>query len=388
MLKFFKIKILALLLAGSSCSSPQQNANLDKLISNTKNRFAPDNRTELFNVVIDKTNGTPVLHGLTTSPEAKQALLDSLKTISPEVIDSLVVLPDTSVGNKFWGLATLSVGTMRAEPDHAAEIVSQILLGTPVRVLQKHNGWYRVQSPDKYIGWIDDSALFPVTGNELNAWKQSNRYVYRRTEGFAYSAPDEKSSPVSDLVLSDLFVVSGENNGFWNMQFPDGRTGYVPKTNCISYTEWISETPDVTRIIETACSLLGRPYLWGGTSTKAVDCSGLMKTAYLSQAVILARDASQQARYGEILTITDSTQFKPGDLLFFGRSKDHITHVGMYKGNNQYVHSSGLVRINSLNPQSPEYILTGRKSLVSASRILNSLNTEEIIQVKNHPWYN
>jgi hypothetical protein len=148
-----------------------------------KNRFAPDNRTELFNVVIDKTNGTPVLHGLTTSPEAKQALLDSLKTISPEVIDSLVVLPDTSVGNKFWGLATLSVGTMRAEPDHAAEIVSQILLGTPVRVLQKHNGWYRVQSPDKYIGWIDDSALFPVTGNELNAWKQSNRYVYRKPKG-------------------------------------------------------------------------------------------------------------------------------------------------------------------------------------------------------------
>jgi cell wall-associated NlpC family hydrolase len=142
---------------------------------------------------------------------------------------------------------------------------------------------------------------------------------------------------------------------------PRRTNGYVPKTNCISYTEWISETPDVNRIIETACSLLGRPYLWGGTSTKAVDCSGLMKTAYLSQAVILARDASQQARYGEILTITDSTQFKPGDLLFFGRSKDHITHVGMYKGNNQYVHSSGLVRINSLNPQSPEYILTGGK---------------------------
>ena len=385
------LRSLFLFLIGQSlligCSGPKPDL-LAPLVADIRERFAPDQRMALFRVDACRQKGNLILQGETTIPEAKQALFDSLAARKISVVDSIVVLPDTTVAEKPWGLVTLSVGSIRVAPDHGAEMATQLLLGTPVKILQLVDGWYRIQSPDQYIGWCDGSVLAPVTETELAAWKQSDRYLYRQISGFAFSEANGHSRVVSDLVLGDLFTVSGEQNGFLRIQFPDGRSGFVQKNECRPYSEWVLEEPKVDQAIETAGMLTGSPYLWGGTSSKAVDCSGLMKTAWFSQGVILARDASQQARYGEVLEVTDSLDFQPGDLLFFGRSKDRISHVAMYIGNGKYIHSSGLVRINSLSPQDSDYSEFNRKRLVSAGRVISSLNTEAIIQVKEHPWYN
>lgn len=372
----------------TACSADKKVAVTKNLIAGVTEKFAPDQRVALFKVDAGNQEGRLVLKGETTIPEARHALIDSLTAREIAVLDSIRILPDTTVGEKPWGLVTLSVGNMRVAPSHGAEMASQLLMGTPVKILQRDEDWYRIQSPDKYIGWCDGSVVAPVTEAELAGWKQSKRYVYGKPNGSAFAGPDMQSPVVSDLVLSDLFVVVGEQKGFLHMQFPDGRSGFVAKSECRLYSEWIAQQPQVDEAIETAEMLTGSPYLWGGTSAKAVDCSGLMKTAWLSQGVILARDASQQARYGEILPVTDSLRFEPGDLLFFGRSKERISHVAMYLGNGRYIHSSGLVRINSLDPQDPDYSEFNRKRLVSATRVLNSLNTDEIVQVKEHPWYN
>jgi len=387
----FRNKIPGLLLLVfflSACSGIKTPDTLDPMILNVRQHFAPDQRMALFQVKASREQGKFVLHGVTTVPEARQALFDSLTARNIPVIDSIQVLPDTTVGEKPWGLVTLSVGNMRFKPDHGAEMASQLLMGTPVKILQYTHGWYRVQSPDNYIGWCESSVLAPLTETELDEWKNSDRYVFIQTGGVAYERADDQSPVVSDLVLGDLFTVLSEKKRFLQMQFPDGRTGFVRKSECQSYSLWENTEPEVNKVISTARLLMGSPYLWGGTSVKAVDCSGLIKTAYFSQGVILARDASQQARYGEALTVTDSLRFEPGDLLFFGTSKERITHVGMYIGDGQYIHASGLVRINSLNPEDPDYSEFNRKRLVSAGRVLNSLNTEEIVQVKEHEWYN
>ena len=383
-----KTAVLLIVLQLFRFCSPAKHPDYTQLITSVKSRFAPDSRTALFDVEISSKNSKLVLTGETTVPEARLALLDSLGKQCWPVTDSILVLPDASVGESCWGLVNLSCANMRSGPVHSSEMVSQVLLGAPVKILQRARGWYRIQTADEYIGWLDSSALKPVTGLELDNWKSSKRYVYIKTEGSAYSLPNESSLPVSDLVLGNLFSVTDETAGFLHMQFPDGRIGFVLKTDCRLFTEWASATPKISRIIETAYSLLGRPYLWGGTSVKGLDCSGLIKTAYLSQGIILARDASQQARYGEMLSVGDSADYEIGDLLFFGSNPDRITHVAMYIGDDHYIHAAGCVRINSLNPEHDDFSLSRKNELVSASRVLNAICPTQIGLIKHHPWYN
>ena len=78
-------------------------------------------------------------------------------------IDSLRLLPDASLGDKTWALAKLSVSNMRALPEDASELVSQVLMGTPLKVLDYVDKWYRVQTPEYYIGWMDTGGLQTFT---------------------------------------------------------------------------------------------------------------------------------------------------------------------------------------------------------------------------------
>ena len=130
---------------------------------------------------------------------------------------------------------------------------------------------------------------------------------------------------------------------------------------------------------------MGFPYLWGGASTKAVDCSGFTKLVYYTQGIILARDASQQARYGHPVDISRLENLAKGDLLFFGNSAERPSHVGIHLGNGDFIHSSGRVHISSIIPGDPKN--DPERNFVAARRIVNSLDMEGITRVAKHPWY-
>ena len=350
--------------------------------------LAPDKRVAIFHVSLSDTlRPVLTLKGRTDLPEAKTRIIQILKKNGIQYVDSLVLLPVASLGDKCWGLVNLSVVNMRSQPDHAAEMVSQALMGMPVKVLDSSDNWYLIQTPDLYLGWVEEHGLQRFSFAEMESWRQSKRCVFNRIVGNAYESANDKGAVITDLVLTDLMVIESEVKGYWKVRIPDGRVGFVRKKDCLLWEEWSGIKPEAQLIIAVARQLLGEPYVWGGTSTKGVDCSGLMKTSYYSQGVILARDASQQARYGQHPDFTDFHNQEPGDLLFFGRNAQRVTHVGMYMENGRYIHSSGLVRINSLDPNDPKFNLTARKSLVASSRVLSSLNTEGITLVKDHPWY-
>jgi gamma-D-glutamyl-L-lysine dipeptidyl-peptidase len=296
--------------------------------------------------------------------------------------------PDSALGDKIWGLTTLSVSNLRAKPEHSSELVSQTTMGTPVKIIEESAGWFRIETPEGYNGWMDSSGLKRFTTDEIDLWKFSNRYIFNCISGYAYELPDQKGPVLTDLVLGDIFVVEDKRMGIFKIHTPDGRIGYIRKKDCISWEEWINKEPDAKCILSVARQMLGSPYLWGGTSVKATDCSGLVKIAFFSQAIVLERDASQQARYGDSVDFRNLRNIQPGDLLFFGPSLQKINHVGIYLGNGEYIHASGMVHINSIEPLTKNYNLTEFKNLVKARRILNSLNTEGIVEVKYHPWYN
>jgi hypothetical protein len=380
--------LLLLLYAGTILTAQTFSyKSLTEDIQTLQKQIVPDKRVAILELEIkDTLKPVAVLSGVTDLPDAKQQILKFLNDKKISFIDSVILLPGTSLGDKIWALATLSVSNLRAKPDDASELVSQTMMGTPLKVLDYKNNWYRVQTPELYIGWMDAAGLQTFSAKEMEEWKNSKRHLFNRITGIVYDSPGKKGGVVSDLVFGDLFEVEGSVRRFLKIKIPDGRAGYVRKADCISFDEWSNSEPDVQSIFSVAREMMGFPYLWGGTSSKGIDCSGFMKLVFYSQGIILARDASQQARYGESIDLASRNNLQPGDLLFFGRTTQRITHVGIYTGNGDFIHSSGRVHISSIDPADPKYA-TGRNN-VAARRILNSLNTEGIVRVKDHEWYN
>jgi len=109
-----------------------------------------------------------------------------------------------------------------------------------------------------------------------------------------------------------------------------------------------------SEFVDTAKKFLGVPYLWGGVGAGGIDCSGLTYICCRVNGVDLPRDA--QPQYDAIPTsVVPTTKYmRTGDLVFFGSkiNSKTISHVGIYIGNNQFIHSSsgeGLVTITSLS---------------------------------------
>jgi gamma-D-glutamyl-L-lysine dipeptidyl-peptidase len=355
-------------------------------LQSLQKRLVPDKRVAILEIELkDTLQPIIVVSGETDLPDAKVQIIQFLTDKKVSFVDSIRLLPDSSVGDKTWALALVSVANIRALPDDAAELVSQALMGTPLKLLDYNGKWYRVQTPEHYIGWMDTSGLHPFSSKELDRWKGSTRFLFNSMYGFAYDAPGKKGAVVCDLVPGDLFEVETRVRRYLKIKIPDGRCGYVRKSSCISFDEWSNSEPDVKSILSFARQMMGSPYLWGGTSSKATDCSGFVKQVYYTQGIILARDASQQARYGEPVDFRNMDNLQPGDLIFFGSSAQRISHVGIYLGKGDFIHSSGRVRISSIDPRDPKYSVN--RNNVAARRILNSMNTEGIVRVKDHPWY-
>lgn len=389
-MKFFSKKTgwLFLLLCPWTIGMAQTSSylTLSRELQSLQKQLVPDKRVAILEIELkDTLQSIIVVSGETDLPEAKVKIIQFLTDKKVSFIDSLRLLPDSSVGDKTWALATVSVSNMRAVPEDASELVSQALMGTPLKLLDYNGKWYRVQTPEHYIGWMDTSGLHPFSQNELDRWKGSTRFLFNSMSGFAYDAPGKKGEVVSDLVPGDLFEVESRVRGFLKIRIPDGRCGYVRKSDCIFFDDWSNSEPDVRSILSVARKMMGSSYLWGGTSSKATDCSGFVKLVYYTQGIILARDASQQARYGEPIDFSNMDNLQPGDLIFFGSSAQKISHVGIYLGKGDFIHSSGMVHINSIDPRDPKYSIN--RNNVAARRILNSLNSEGIVRVKDHPWY-
>ena len=168
-------------------------------------------------------------------------------------------------------------------------------------------------------------------------------------------------------------------------RLPDGRSGYVKRSETQDFTEWAARELRPDGLERTARSMMGVPYLWGGTSVKGVDCAGMVKTAYFANGVILAPDASQQALTGEKIAPEAWRDCRKGDVLFFGNAQTgRVTHVAMYLGEGRFIHSAGRVKINSLDPSADDYL---PMSCLSISRIGTRIGTPGITAVRSHPWY-
>ena len=353
------------------------------VLKDLKNKIAPDKRTAIWDDVKAVLKGDMLtIEGTVGTIQQKEAISRALnaKDIT-NFKNNVKVLETTLPKAHMWALVKLSVASLRCEGKHSAEMATQAVMGTPVKVLEQDGDWYRVQTPDRYISYVPESSLQFMNEPTLNTWKKAQRCIVTVYDSRLVTAPGSDET-VTDLVLGCILEYKGTSGKWVQLATPDGRTGYAPIDDVQALPEWAKQNFDVTLIEKTARRMLGSGYLWGGTSTKVTDCSGLMKVCYFANGIILQRDASQQALTG--LRFNDWHQAQTGDLLFFGNAKTkRVTHVGMYLRDGKYIHCSGQVKINSLEPNDPTYLY----SPLSCSRINGQIGKEGIIYVRNHPWY-
>ncbi len=133
-------------------------------------------------------------------------------------------------------------------------------------------------------------------------------------------------------------------------------------------------------IIEFTLVAMSTPnyYLWGGTLAPNYDCSGLMQAAFYSQGIWIPRDSYQQQEFTQPISFEE---LQIGDLIFFAKV-DRITHVALYLGDGNYIHSSGKqfgrngIGIDSINPNTKEPVSQAYlKQLKCAGRVNYSYNS-------------
>jgi len=389
------LAFLVILFFSAGCLQLQQK-ELNNLISDICQKYAPDNRIAFFNVQVKK-NGQIAVDGETDIISAYNELDSILKTDHPKVEFNVNLLPSKSLGEHTWGIITVSVACLRPVPGNSAELITQALLGTPVKILKRESNWYLIQTPDSYLGWTKEGSLSLITEDEMHRYNHSERIIFTGMAGFCYRSPDENSQPVSDLVLGNILEATDVSSGFCKVKFPDGRTGFVKSNECLPIDKWKeSFTHSPKKILETAMKFLGLPYLWGGTSSKAVDCSGFTKTVFFMNGIILQRDASQQVLFGDLVNTSEGYEkLAPADLLFFGThgtdsTKESVTHVGIYIGNGEIIHSpssSSRVKINSLIAGSENYSSYLDTIFIRARRILTCVGNPGIEPVFENDFY-
>ena len=353
--------------------------------------YVPDLRDGIFDVEFVTVGSCLILKGETNVPEAKDAMTGLLRQKGVDFIDSLKMLPDTSEIKEPWGLVNVSVCNIRFISSYDAEMVSQALMGTPVKILKKENGWLLIQTPDMYLGWVDSDAIAAKSVREHDNWKSSSRLFYTAKTGDIYS-DWSMVKVISDIVAGCILEMAGNQKSGYEVKLPDGREGYIPTEKAILLDQLTVDTYlNPKNLVSSAESFMGIPYLWGGTSLKGFDCSGFVKTIYFLNGIILARDASQQFQNGMRLrrgSFPDS--LKKGDLLFFGtsrRGRPRATHVGMYIGDTEFIHCSGMVKVNSLDSTRINFSRFRRDSFLGVRRVIGAGYGEGIQPVLNHGWY-
>lgn len=387
MKKFVSFFIAFLLITPFAVASASGDRNIPlevaQLSDSLKREFAPDGRVALWNVDYSFSDKNVMLRGVTTSAEAKTILLKELAKKGYAVMDCLQVLPDAEgLEGKTYGIVNVSVANLRVEPDFSSEMMTQGLLGMPVRVLQ-HDGWVRIQTPDNYIAWVHRVGVHLVSKEEMAAWNSAEKIVVTAHYGFVYSEPNQASQTVSDVVVGNRLKWEGTKGAFYKVAYPDGRRGYISKSVAMPEKKWRSALrQDASGIIRTAHTMMGIPYLWAGTSSKGVDCSGFMRTVLFMHDIIIPRDASQQAYVGEHIDIApDFSNLQPGDLIFFGRRatperRERVVHVGMYIGGKRFIHSQGDVHISSFDRADELFDEYNLGRLLFAARVLPYINKE------------
>ncbi len=346
---------------------------VNSISESLKKQYCPDERTSVWLIEPQFEEDQFILRGETDNKPAQTELYRKIESALPVIHfqRDVKLLPDDVMDGIIFAVPKNSIAILRRRPSVTEEMVTQTLRGLPLDILKKERDFYFVRTDDGYLGWVSDDRVTEGDKTFKEEWENSPKVVFVDLEGVVYSKPTKKSMPVSDVVMGNRFKLIEKRRKWTKVAYADGRIGYIRSKSLQDFEDYLKNPLIPENVIKTACSLVGRPYIWGAASPKEMDCSGFTQIVFRQNGYVLQRDASMQVFEG---VAVDTTNFpdnlKPADLIFFSPYPDRITHVGLYIGDYRFIHCSGRVRIDSFNPQDSNYNNYRRHSIRAVRRII------------------
>ena len=234
---------------------------------------------------------------------------------------------------------------VRPEPRHAAELVSQLLMGETVAVVgrSREAGWGKVRNDvDGYAGWVREWGRVPASAARIERWRRRARGRVGLPLALVRTGRGRGAS-VSPVFFGDRLIAGPLERGWRPVELPDGRRGFLSASALAG--------PRRPALEARVASLLGAPYLWGGRTPAGYDCSAFVQQVLLEQGITLPRDARDQCRRSRKLP--SNAEPGPGDLVFFRRPREAASHVGIALGAGYFAHCRGRVSLASMDLGNP-----------------------------------
>lgn len=307
---------------------------IEKILADVFTRHS-DRRLDLFKVQVESASAGEVkLAGRVLTPDGLEEARQRIAAAFPAAVvnaDAVKVL--RAKPGVTYTVAT-NLTDLHVEPSFLSELLTQVVNGTPLEVLDEHTDgkWVFVRQADGYLGW----AYKPYLSE--GAPKSGPTHIV--TEVSPLLREPQNAPATSRLLTGTTVRVIEERNGFSRIEAAGVLAGgWIPSASLEPLADLPLKPADARQaIVASARALVGVYYLWGGSTPWGTDCSGLAQLAHKLVGYTLPRDADMQFKAGTPV----EGPYQPGDLFFFHSetNKDKITHVAICTGGWNMIHSS------------------------------------------------
>ena len=234
------------------------------------------------------------------------------------------------------GATTGSSLRMRAEASTSSSVVTMLDKSVAVSILDDTlDGWFKI-SFNGNTGFVSADFMLVDKDNRFESYGRIN------TDGVnVRSEASTDGEILASVNTGTIVTVNGLEDGWFDVTCEYGTEGYI-RSDFVDLTT--SSSSAATGIAQVAMQHLGTRYSWGGSAPGGFDCSGFTMYLYGQLGYSLPHTATGQWKSGIGTKVYSIGELQPGDLVFFNDPSRNAgkacSHVGIYIGNGQHIHSS------------------------------------------------